>query len=111
MTWRALFENPATLSPTQREALARIVSAFDAMDANERARWGKPFEGFVDAGDPRRQTIERLEALGLIEVKREHLVSTSLRRGAYGRWLGGTRRYTDVGFQFRPTEKGRQALR
>lgn len=111
-----------SITPAQAEALARVVAEFDRANASNIARWGEPLRGLVavvtgaHAGTPGWvardvRTLHALRDAGLIDLTATVERGEALRRGSYGRWIGGTSRRTWVAFAARPTPAGRAALR
>ena len=111
-------------SAEQERALRAIVVAFDDANTKNVARWGNHIKDinvedvvYHDNKGNRvgakrrhinRKTLFALEALGLITVKTEVKERSSLRRGAYGKWLGGTTTHTYANYSVAPTELGLQ---
>lgn len=108
------------LTAAQRSALADIVNAWDTANEHQIARWGAPLRGGVTLIAGRStlnhsltfdiRTIRALEDAGLIAVERYDVHSESLRRGSYGRWIGGSTRRVQTGMNAKPTAAGRRAL-
>jgi hypothetical protein len=86
------------LSFTQEAAIRAIVEAYDTAIAGERARWGEASAASVAAHgiDPALivksyRTLHALEDRGMITRKSQTRVfGERLRKGAWGRRLGGT---------------------
>jgi hypothetical protein len=111
------------LSPTQRATLRSIVNTFDAAVERERAHWGAPSaeqmraKGIaladVNVGLDRKISFRDVHALaerGLLRVETTRHSETSLRRGSYGRWLGGSRQREFITARVTPTEEGRRQI-
>lgn len=98
------------LSPAMRVALRAIVRAFDAANAKEKARWGKALADInvLDAGNINPRTFRALADAGLILFSTKTHTAAHLRRGAYGRRLGGTRSEFVVNVFVAPTDSGRR---
>ena len=93
----------------QQNALVAINSKYDEMDASERKNWGKAFTGWLDVtGDFDVRTVHKLHDLGLIEFQGVTNVHSIMRRGSFGRWLGGTRNVLSTQILVKPTVEGRQ---
>lgn len=104
------------LSPTQVSALRDVVTRFDDAVARELKNWGAAsaakvaVNGVDESPDFALPTMNALIDRGMVTFTSHHGEHNSLRRGAYGRWIGGsvtrhfaTRRYV-------PTEKGRVVI-
>lgn len=103
------------LSSAQEKALVWIVTEWDRRSQKELERWGKSFvqgRNFVDL-DPqfRFATGHRLEELGMITMRTYRGQSEHLRRGSYGRWIGGSVSTSYVQLNVCPTDAGRAYVR
>lgn len=103
------------LSPVQRAALSSIIDRYDRAVQKERARWGDESASFVAAkgieiADIGYRTLHALENRGLLDLKYEKTRGERLRRGAFGRWIGGTRKSEATSFFAIPTPLGREVL-
>jgi len=103
------------LSSTQSAVLRTIVDRYDRAVQSERSRWGEESAQFVaskgvEVSGIRHQTLHALENLGLIRLKYGQARGEQLRKGAFGRLIGGTRKWTDTTFFAAPTPLGRDAL-
>ena len=102
------------LSSAQRDALLMIVERYDHAVRAERSRWGEESAQFVaDKGvevpatvDYR--TLHALKDRGLIKLQTREARGESLRKGAFGRLIGGTHKYTSTIFLAAPTPLGRE---
>lgn len=102
------------LSSTQRDALRMVIDRYDRAVQSERARWGEESASFVAAKGVEisgvgYRTLHALENLGLIRLKYREARGESLRKGAFGRLIGGTHKYTNTIFIATPTPLGREA--
>lgn len=102
------------LSPTMREALSKIVAEDDAAVARELKLWGIASAAAVARkGIDTSQIVSGYKTLhalvyrGLIARTTRTMESESLRRGAYGRWIGGTTRHLSTASRVVPTALGR----
>ena len=108
------------LSPTQRADLWRIVNTFDAAVERERAHWGATSAeqmrargvalADVNVGLDRQISFRDVHALaerGLLRVETTRNSESSLRRGSYGRWLGGSLQREFTTARVTPTDEGR----
>ena len=77
------------MTDAQTRMLAEIVAEYAEANAAEIARWGTPLTGIAW---PTSRTLGVLERKGLVDVTRTTHTTETLRRGAYGRWLGGSNR-------------------
>lgn len=104
------------MTPVQRAALASIIRSWDIASDNNRRRWGHPLSGGIDVvigrGDGRIdiRSLVALEDAGLIAVERALHEAERLRRGSYGRWIGGTVRTPYTSMLVKPTAAGRKVL-
>lgn len=104
------------MTPVQRTALARIVQSWDLASANNIRRWGHPLAHGIDVvvgrGEGRVdiRTLTALEDAGFVDVERFQQDAERLRRGSYGRWIGGTVQWTYTSLLVKPTAAGRKAL-
>ena len=100
------------LTKSQIYALKSVAAEWDALDQNERARWGRTYTGFADwtVKMGRISTLHVLVSAGFVEVKYAEIVSNPMIRGVYGRWIGGTRRETHIEVGVRPTQLGRAVM-
>ncbi len=101
------------LSATQTAALAEIIARWDDMSAKELARWGKTFVpggSFIDAVQYRNATLHVLREKGMITIRTAVHTAERLRRGAYGKWIGGTRLYSETALNVCPTDAGRKFI-
>jgi hypothetical protein len=111
------------LSDAQHRALSAIVNTHDAAVADELKRWGAESSTSLEKRGLPLGTIElradtkisvttlwSLESKGLVTVKAERSEHESLRRGDYGRWIGGTKSHLETTFVVRPTEAGRAVI-
>jgi hypothetical protein len=111
------------LSPTQRANLRSIVNTFDAAVERERAHWGATSaeqmraKGIaladVNVGLDRKIAFRDVHALaerGFLRIETTRSSETSLRRGSYGRWLGGSTQREFVTARVTPTEEGRRQI-
>ncbi len=101
------------LSTAQRAALRAIIDRYDRAVQGERSRWGDEAASFVTAkgveiSDVGYRTLHALKDRGLIDLQYRTARGESLRRGAYGRWIGGTRKYEGTIFFAVPTPLGRE---
>lgn len=97
------------LSSAMRAALAKVVRAYDAelahSDAAKLAASGLFVAGLRD------RTMDALVSRGMVEIASTYEVhGEEFRRGAFGRWIGGTTRWTEIARRYRPTDAGRAAL-
>ena len=93
----------------QERLLTRLAAVFARYDRTHRRRTGKPYEGsvqFIPSRAEPRASLEALEAAGLVTVKRSEATQVRLRRGSYGRWIGGTTTYEYAELLVRPTDAG-----
>lgn len=101
------------LSAAQEGALRAVVDRYDRMVQSERSRWGEESASIVagkgvEIADVDYRTLHALENRGLVRLRYGEAGGESLRRGAFGRWIGGTRKYTDTIFFATPTDLGRK---
>jgi hypothetical protein len=101
------------LSVTQRAALRAVIARYDRAVHEERSRWGDESASFVAAKGVEiagidYRTLHALRDRGLIRLQYGEARGESLRRGAFGRWTGGTRTYTSTIFFAAPTQLGRE---
>ena len=88
----------ARLSAVQRTALITIISSYDRAVRDELARWGGLGEqGAAARGveTPRSTTARstRSQIRGFVHVTTATGSGEELRRGAFGRWIGGTKKH------------------
>ena len=103
------------LSATQRDTLRTVVERYDRAVQGERARWGDESASFVankgvEISGVDYRTLHTLENQGLIHLKYGKALGESLRKGAFGRRIGGTRKWTDTIFFAAPTQLGREVI-
>lgn len=104
------------MTPVQRTALATIVRSWDVASANNVRRWGHPLAHGIDVvvgrGEGRVdiRSLVALETAGYVAVERFAAHTESLRRGSYGRWIGGSVRREYTTMLVKPTAAGRKAL-
>lgn len=101
------------LSPVQSEALRTLVVKYRQAVATEGALWGQKSANAlaekgvcVDGWNVAFPTWRALERAGLVTVRTRQTEHESLRRGAYGRWIGGSKTRTETSFTVRPTAAG-----
>jgi hypothetical protein len=101
-----------TLSTAQLAALAAIVAQFDAENARNVALWGKSLAGriAVDGLGLNPRTVRALADTPYIDWQAVTHTGSVLRRGAYGRWIGGAKTVRVVSTYARPTDAGRAYL-
>ena len=97
----------------QHETLRTIVGRYDRAVQGERTRWGDESARYVadkgvEISGVDHRTLHALENRGLIRLRYGKARGESLRRGAFGRWTGGSRRYEDTIFFAIPTDLGRE---
>lgn len=102
------------LSATQDTALRTLVAKFDEKNAANMARWGQEITRInacdaLDSYDYR--TLFALERAGYITVECVRGESEHLRRGSYGRWIGGTVKTPHVNHIVRITDAGRDYVK
>lgn len=101
------------LSPAQDKALRAIVAGFDARNAANVARWGSQIST-VNACDVLEsydyRTLFALERAGYITVECYSHGTERLRKGSWGRLLGGTHQSVVVNHMVRPTDAARALL-
>lgn len=104
------------MTPVQRAALAAITASWDLASANNLRRWGHPLAHGIDVAIGRGEgrldirTLVALEDAGLVVVERYTQHAESLRRGSYGRWIGGSVRRDYTTMLVKPTAAGRKVL-
>jgi len=103
------------LSPVMAEALRVVVKEYDRAVAANIARWGSApltIENGVDVcNDVSYRTLFALEKRGFVVVKCfKHETQGERRKGAFGRFLGGTHRGGYVQHLVKPTDAGRAWL-
>jgi len=103
------------LSAAQHKALRTIVDQYDRAIQSERTRWGEESAQFVaNKGvaivDISLRILHALEDRGLIRLKYGQVSGEKLRKGAFGRLIGGTRKSTDTAFFAAPTPLGIDAV-
>ena len=104
------------LSPVQLEALRAIVEEHDRGVAEELKNWGEKSaaslasKAFVSLAYIRRPTWFALRDAGAIETTSEKRTYETLRRGAYGTWIGGSTTHSYADQRARPTDIGRAML-
>jgi hypothetical protein len=100
---------------TASAALALLVRDYDAAVSGERARWGDVSASHVaEKGvelDVEDRTMNDLIDRGLAVMTTAQGTGNELRRGAFGRWIGGSRTRTFVVRFYRPTDAGRAAIK
>jgi hypothetical protein len=102
----------------QLRLLRAIVDEYDRQNADEMRTWKRPLAGFIDvwsaiqAAHLRRNTdtIWAIKKAGLISMETVTERHTQLRKGYYGRWIGGSEAYGEIGFKVKPTDAGRELL-
>ncbi len=100
------------LSDAQRRALRVIVDRYDRAVRDERARWGEEsaqriVANGVDVPGFGYRTLHALADRGLVTIKTHEGRGEELRKGAFGRLVGGTRKYHYTVFFAAPTDLGR----
>jgi hypothetical protein len=100
------------LTPTQRTALISIVDRFDRAVRDERTRWGEESATRVAARGVETfefdyRTLHALANRGLVRLTSAESRGEELRRGSFGRWIGGTRKSSHVILFAAPTDLGR----
>ena len=113
----------SALSPTQHTKLSSLVEAFDAAIERERVLWGPSSaeqmraKGIgladVNAGLEREIPLRDVHALaeqGFVRVATARTSASDLRRGSFGRWLGGSVAREFVTARVTPTEEGRRQI-
>ncbi len=105
MAWKAR-HTPHTrrerkLTPAQAKALLAIDGA-KPEPGTETVLWTKAMGRYT--------TLHALEDLGLVQFRCVHSEHSDLRRGAYGRWIGGTVRWTSSTFLVMLTADGHEAV-
>ncbi len=103
---------PPTLSPTMLDALRVIVAEYDAAVLNEKTRWGGELKGGVTAHDGRNgyRTVHALIDRGMLTFETARTEAEWLRKGSWGKRLGGTHRRVLVTLIVKPTDAARAAL-
>jgi hypothetical protein len=101
------------LSSVQKETLRTIVDRYDRAVQSEHKRWGEESARFVadkgvEISGVDYRTLHALENRGLIRLRYSKTHGETLRRGAFGRWIGGTRKYEGTIFFAAPTDLGRR---
>ena len=101
------------LAAVQRDALRTIIDRYDRYVQRERARWGEESASFVAAKgieitDVDYRILHALKDQGLIRLQYKEARGESLRKGAFGRLIGGTRKHTSTIFFAAPTQIGRE---
>jgi hypothetical protein len=113
----------STLSPTQHAKLRSLVEGFDAAIERERTLWGAPsaermrargvgladVNARLDHGISLRD-VHALTERGLLQVATARTSASGLRRGSFGRWLGGSVQRELVTARVTPTEEGRRQI-
>lgn len=105
------------LSDVEHAALRDLVARYDALVRHERERWGNELRGGVDVTPQsgrsqaeRRKLILALETAGAIVVDRtSYEVEGPLRKGSFGRLLGGSHKGWSGSWVAKPTAAGRRA--
>ena len=104
------------MSKAQREWLGIVIAEYDATILREFRNWGVEStlqlaeKGILMTGLPFR-TRDALIDAGLLEVgKRGSNEHQELRRGSFGRWIGGSRTRVEGWVTLRPTATGRKLL-
>jgi hypothetical protein len=92
--------------------LISIVDRFDRAVRDERARWGEMSAARVAARGVETtefdyRTLHALANRGLVQLTTAEGSGEELRRGAFGRWIGGTRKSRFVILFAAPTDLGR----
>jgi hypothetical protein len=101
------------LTAVQRAALRAIVAEYDRAVAFERVRWGDKSADVVAARGicadsiALQSTVMALESRGLVQIRRHDVRGEKLRKGAFGKFLGGTKTWTETSFSAAPTDTGR----
>ena len=99
-----------TLSPTQTQALRTLITHYRQGLATEAALWGQASadsmatKGLDVAGwGFKTSTWHALANAGMVTFTARTLTHESLRRGPYGKWIGGTVSHSDTTLIVRPT--------
>ncbi len=104
--------NPSTRPPTPSmlKTLRAIVKEHEDGVIKERKLWGEKSatslaaKGVCSANYPWRDVSGLIDRGLLRVVSVEHAEGERLRRGAYGKWIGGTKRTTSSSFMVLPTQ-------
>lgn len=100
------------LSAIQHAALRTIIDRYDRAVREERSRWGDESASFVAAKGVEisgiHRTLHALKTRGWIQLQYGEARGERLRRGAFGRRIGGTHKYSDTIFFVAPTSSGRE---
>lgn len=89
------------LSPTMRRALKTIIDRYDRSMKHEVTPIG------LAVFDIDYRTLQALAKRDMIAIKTKVDEDSELRRGSFGRWIGGTERHTTVTLFVTPTALGR----
>lgn len=98
------------MTDKQKEALIKIVQRYRLAVNAEQERWGIESAKNIAArgiivSDIHRRILDALHEQGFLELAISSGTSSSLRRGAYGRWIGGTKSTTYTTQFWKPTAK------
>jgi len=102
------------LTPTQEKVLTRIIREF--ADNRKRLKGAIGGIGEWEAGvvcggeDLPARTVRALWDMGLIDCKVESSERSELRRGAYGKWISGSKTRTDTSVTAKPVREVIRAL-
>lgn len=100
------------LSPVMLDALRKLVAEYDAAVLNERVRWGAELKGGIDASGASKsyRTIHALIDRGMLTFERCPKTTETLRKGSWGKLLGGTNKHYIGILIVKPTDAARAAL-
>lgn len=101
-----------TPTATQIETLRTIVAEYDAAALNERVRWGKELTGGIAASRNATgyRSVHALIDLGMLTFASHIESHETLRKGSWGKRLGGTRQHRSVVLVVKPTAAARAFL-